>query len=773
MIQTHKAFTIVFFILLSLASQGQKKDSVRNKLDPALQKKKSERTEYALPQAEPEDDVKLPLSKNIHAKKAELFYNDKAFAEAIPHFQKALATDSLNEDWLTKLGDCYRLTNDLNGQIACYGAMIRNSLAKPIHELYYAQALMSNGEDDAAKPYFEKYGADPRGKNLASSFGKKQSFTRNSDAYRVDLAGFNSSYNDMCAVKFYNATVFSSSRPKSKWIAKKQGWTNSDYLNIFATKKDAKGADTKPVQFMKDLDTRFNDGPLCFNKDFYMVYYTTNFAREEEKSRDGNFKLRILEGELDEGGLSIVKQPAFINKEYNYCHPALSADGKTLFFASDMEGGLGGMDIYRSEKDSLGEWGPAVNLGEKVNTAGTEVFPFVSSSGALFFASNGHPGMGGLDIYEVKFKNKNVVRIYNMGDPINSRFDDFGYYLAEDGKSGYLSSNRKNGGMDDDIYEVQVLREIRRGKDVLIVTKDKSNGNPLPSTRLLVDKDTVFTNEKGEFMALLDEEGMMKIKTLREDCFELKDTISARTSTNEAFVKEFLLEPNPKLFLHGLITDAKTGQPLPGVNLRITDINTGNDVDIYTTTETGDYFKFLFNNRIGDKLAYLIKMDKKGYLPRSVIFTHQINKGGEVNMNEIASLQLGKVEVGMDLGKLIDLQPIYFDVGKSDIRPDAALELDKIIEVMNQYPNMFIELGSHTDCRSTAESNLALSTARAKSSVDYIVKKGINKIRIVAKGYGESRPLNNCFCEGKQQSDCSEEEHAKNRRTEFLITRLN
>jgi outer membrane protein OmpA-like peptidoglycan-associated protein len=168
-----------------------------------------------------------------------------------------------------------------------------------------------------------------------------------------------------------------------------------------------------------------------------------------------------------------------------------------------------------------------------------------------------------------------------------------------------------------------------------------------------------------------------------------------------------------------------------------------------------------------------VRVEKPGYLQRTAVFTHEITKPGEVNMNETVNLSLGKVEVGMDLAKMIDMKPIYFDMGKSTIRKDAAIELDKIVQVMNEYPNMIIELGSHTDCRSSAASNLKLSNARAKASANYIIKKGVNKLRITGKGYGETKLLNNCLCEGSMQSSCSEDEHAKNRRTEFIITKLN
>ncbi|MDI1355425.1 MAG: OmpA family protein [bacterium] len=719
-----------------------------------------------------ENESTSELEKNTVWKKGMVLYNTKAYSEAIPYFEKVRLTDSTNALLLTKLGDCYRLTNNTQGKLSCYGAMIRNGNAQPIQELYYGQALVENDEAEAARPYFEKYGADSRGKDLASSFGKTKSYTRNADAYSVVLASFNSLQNDMCAIKFNNSIVFASSRPTSKWIGKNQGWTNGAYMNVWATEKDEKGLEKKPVIFLKDLNTKYNDGPICFNKDLYMIYYTTNSARKAEHARDGSFKLRILEGEFDQGGLISVKLPSFNNKEYNFAHPSLSPNGYTIYFSSDKDGGLGGMDIYMSKKDSSGVWGPAINLGSVVNTAGNEVFPFISPTGLLYFSSNGHDGMGGLDIYESKLKEGKPARIYNMGQPINSRFDDFGFYLSADSTSGFISSNRKAGGMDDDIYNLQIIREVRRGKDVLITTIDKESGLALANTKLLINKDTVFANEKGEYLTMVEEGDVLRIKSLKEDYFNVTDSVASDTSLTDAFTKQLVLEKNPKLFLRALITDAKTNELLEGVTVKVIDMVNGSQVDLFTTTEGGDYFRFLFNNRIGDKLTYLVKLDKPGYLQRSVIFSHTITKPGEVNMNESVNLSLGKIEVGMDLAKMVDLKPIYFDLAKSTIRKDAAEELDKIVEVMNEYPEMYVELGSHTDCRSSAASNLKLSTARAQASVDYIVKRGINKARIVGKGYGEGKLLNNCACEGSMQSTCTEEEHSVNRRTEFLITKL-
>lgn len=713
-----------------------------------------------------------PKAKASAWKNGNLHFSEQAYAEAIPYYEKLLRSDSTDKVLLSNLGDCYRLTNNTDGQLLCYGGLIRLGISEPIQDLYYGQALAEKGNLEQAKPYFEKYQADARGKNLAVSFDHLKSYSKNSDAYSVTPLPYNSLQNDMCAVKFHDAVVFCSTRSKTAWINKQQGWTNGNYLQIYATEKDVNNEDTPPTLFMGDLESKYNDGPICFSRDFNTVYFTRNNTKKTEIAKDGTFKLKILEALLDENGFSMVSILPFNNNDYNFAHPSLSPDGFTLYFSSDMEGGKGGMDLYMCKKDSSGVWGEVVNLGDKVNTAGNEVFPFISAQDVLYFSSNGWDGLGGLDIYETKLSGGMPSKVYNMGEPVNSNLDDFGIYLNEDGKTGYISSNRKAGGLDDDIYELQILREIKRGKEVTIVTKDRISGEIVPNAKLVINGDTVLTNEKGEYLTSAEEGIEYSIEAIKDDYFKATDQMSAMSSLDESFTREILLDKDPKLFLRALITDAKTGALLEGVTIKITDIASNTEFDSYTTTAEGDYFKFLYSNKIGDNLTFLIRVEKSGYLNRTLIFSHTIDKGGEINMNESLNLSLGKVEIGMDLAKMIDMKPIYFDLGKSAIRKDAALELDKIVQVMNEYPNMSIELGSHTDCRSDASSNLKLSTERAKASAEYIIKKGIDKSRIVGKGYGESKLLNDCACEGKVESPCSEEEHAVNRRTEFIITKL-
>ncbi|MGZ4037596.1 MAG: OmpA family protein, partial [Bacteroidia bacterium] len=391
----------------------------------------------------------------------------------------------------------------------------------------------------------------------------------------------------------------------------------------------------------------------------------------------------------------------------------------------------------------------------------------------LYFSSDGQEGLGGLDIFEVKMKDDKPGKVYNMGKPINTSADDFAMALSEDKSIGYLSSNRSGDGSNDDIFKFDVLRVVKRGKTVNFVVKDKDSGEPLANAKLQINADSVRTNDKGEYQGLVEEDVNYSVTASKTKYFDAKDSVSTKSSEADEFTRTITLEKDPNLSLLAFVLDAKSNQALEGVKISIKDAAANKPFDEYTTPATGDYRKPLKGKKIGDKLNFVITLEKPGYLTKTVNFNYDITKEGEIKLNELLALTIGKIEVGMDLAKMIDMKPIYFDLGKSAVRKDAAIELDKVVAAMKQYPNMIIELGSHTDCRSSAAANLKLSNARAKASASYIVTKGkIDKKRITGKGYGESKLLNGCACEGALKSNCSEEEHAKNRRTEFIIVKL-
>lgn len=706
---------------------------------------------------------------------ANKLYASKLYVQAIPKYESALKKDSSNADVLSSLGECYRLTNNTQGQLTCYGKLIRSGKAEEVQKLYYGQALMEAGKYDEAKKYVEEYKGDKRGEELSKAITNMQKFSKNADAYKLDTVPFNSSNDDFSAITFMgDKVVFASTKTKSSWIARRHGWTGNNYCHMFMTERNSTGGYEKPVVFLEDFATKYNDGPFCSSKDGQNIFFTRNSTSKSEKSLDGSQKLRIFQATVYKGDIQSLMDLKVNSNEYNCAHPAISADGKTLYFSSDMGGGKGGMDIWYCKLDAGGAWTPPTNLGDKVNTPGNEVFPSVTPEGILYFASDGHGGLGGLDVFEVKIKDDKAGKVYNMGKPVNSEHDDFAYNLNEDGKKGFLSSNRKTGGMNDDIYTVEVLRKVSRGKTVNFVLKDKDTQEPLAGAKIKLNVDSFMTNEKGEFQYVLEEEVNYGLSISKEKYFELTDSISTKSSPEEdEFTRTVMLESDPGLYLLAGIYDAKTGIGIENVRVTFKDLVAANeDFELVKTEKNGEYKKPLKGKKIGDKLLYLVTIEKEGFVTKKINFTYDIKKPGEIQLNELLALTIGKVEVGMDLAKMIDIQPIYFDLGKSAIRKDAAVELDKIVAVMNEYPAMIIELGAHTDCRGVAAANLKLSGARAKAAAAYIVKKGIKQARISGKGYGESKLLNSCGCEGKVTSTCTEEEHAKNRRTEFIIVKL-
>ena len=405
------------------------------------------------------------------------------------------------------------------------------------------------------------------------------------------------------------------------------------------------------------------------------MYFTRNNYNDGKKGKSDD-KVSILEkiykAELINNEWTNVKELPFCNDNYKTAHPALSPDEKTLYFASNMPGSLGMSDLYKVSIDANGNFGTPENLGPTINTEGRETFPFMDADNNLFFASDGHPGLGGLDVFEAKSANNSFEKPINVGKPLNSPMDDFGYVTNKDGL-GFFSSNRDGGSGYDDIY-----------------------------------------------------------------------TFTVCTHT-----------------LSGLITDVDTNEMLPNAKVILFD-DKMNQISETNASENGSYyFKIKCNKK------YYVRASKEEYETNEKSFGPE-NKTGETKLDIELKRNLFPVEVGTDLGKLLGVSIIYFDLDKWNIRHDAAEDLEKIIVVMYQYPNMTIDIRSHTDSRQTHKYNEQLSDRRAKSTLEFMVKNGINRNRLTAKGYGETQLVNNC----SDDVPCSEAEHQKNRRSEFLVKNL-
>ncbi len=464
----------------------------------------------------------------------------------------------------------------------------------------------------------------------------------------------------------------------------------------------------------------------------------------------------------------LTELPEIFGKYYFQPHGVFANNGKTFIFSAmdRPEFNGGDLNIYISELiDS--SWSTPKPISPVINSEKDEDSPFLSADGkTLYFSSKGHNTSGGYDFYKSEFKNGEWSYPENLGYPMNSAGDDIYLSFTDDGKTGFFSSNRNGGFGGMDIYKFTLDQKLISG-----VTYDKT-GKVLADVTVtltnLTDKTIVTTQSdaNGAFQFNVDSDQEFELLGQKEKYFEGKNTAHTKLIDDEVFAN-LTLEKDPGISLYALITDKKTSQSLDSVKMTITDNMTGL-TETFLTGPTGDYRKAVADKKLSERGSYNFTLEREGYLSKTLTYNIVFDKEGTYNVHADLDISLEKIEVGEDLSKIIDIKPIYFDVNKSEIRPDAAVELDKIVKVMNENPNMMVELGSHTDSRGSATSNASLSERRAQASAAYIKARITNPERITGKGYGETRLFNEC----SDGVECSKEKHQENRRTEFIIVRL-
>ncbi len=695
--------------------------------------------------------------------KANKLYELKAYAYAIPKYLQVLKKDTSVSEALINLADCYRLTNDVKNAVRYYSKVARLKDAKPVHLYYYAQALMETGNYKAAEKYLKEFKADNRGKIFLHAIEKLGDFYKDTAKYTVKIAPFNSPQNDFSPAIYGNKVVFVSARVRAQAISYTHPWTDRKYYFIYQAEKQSSDRYKKKL-FARNIQNKYNDGPVCFSKDNKTMYITRNnvIKNKAVTAMNGDVKFNLYEAAYDNNKAKFagLQSFPFNSNEYNTGHPAISPDGTKLYFASDMPGGKGGMDLWMVQKANQA-WINPVNLGSDINTPGSEVFPYVADDGMLYFASNGLEGIGGLDIFCVKLNNDGLPagKPKNLGAPLNSSADDFGITFFPEGTKGYFSSNRANLDINDDIYEFTFKKTEKLPYTILVM--DSITRQMLSAKILITDTTTKekydLEEKEGRFTVDLFPEQTHSIDA-SSDGYIAKNNIVYTTPADNSKEFEILLKKTPQYFISGTcyeIIDKQNNVKLDSVLVEISD-NNGTTVYSHLTDASGEYYA----PDLKPNTKYLVTASKNGYFTQKQSVDN-IPPGGAVR-----DFYFNR----MIVGKAIKIENIYFDYDKSYIRPDAAIELDKIVKLLNDNPTIIIELSSHTDCRGTKRYNEALSDRRAKSSAAYIVSQGIDPGRITGKGYGEYQMLVNCPCEGAQKSNCTEEEHQLNRRTEFKVT---
>lgn len=705
-------------------------------------------------------------------KKAKNAFSAFNYSKAISKYEYAKVRDIQSERNLAK---SYAITGNLLKAEEHYAKVVTMP-DKSADDLYnYAQALMNNKKYAEAQAQLQAFTNaapnDTRALQLKNAGDFINKIKAGKDNFTIKNLAINTNQQDFGTSYYKNQIVFASSRRNLGLVSRRWNGNKLHFLDMYVSNRNASDYELSKLKRFKQ-NKKHHEGPASFSADGNFMAFTRNDY--QSKANDGVVTLELCTSENKNGKWSEPKVVAFNTKEFSFGHPSLTPDGKTMYFASDMPGGKGGVDIYKVERNG-DTWSVPENL-KAINTEGNEMFPFYHKDGILFFSSNGLPGLGGLDVFAVKLRNGLPTgNAQNAGYPLNDNQDDFALIIDDNQKTGYFSSNREGGKGDDDIYSVTFAKPFKFGKLIKGQTKDKA-GNIVSDAKVDLKNNngvvvnTVNSDANGNYEFFVDEEATYNLLGTKTKYYDGSNTANTAVP-DDVIYSDVTLEKDPGLSLYTLVTDKATGQALESVKIKYINKATGKEEDI-TTPETGDYLIPLTNNRLGDNLSYEIRLEKAGYLPKTVTYNQLIDREGRYDIHKTLDISLEKPQIGGDLAKLININPIYFDLGKYNIRKDAAIELDKIVKVMTDYPTMVVELGSHTDCRSSIASNMKLSDNRAKASAAYIKARIANPERIYGKGYGESKLLNGCACEGKVKSTCSEEDHQKNRRTEFVIMKM-
>lgn len=613
-------------------------------------------------------------AQNKDTKSADKHFNQLEFVEAAKDYEKLVEKGKGDAYVYGQLAESYyNVFDSQNAERYYYQALEKNPSPDTEMIYKYAQMLKANGKYELSNEAMAKFAKMRPSDHRAMAFNENPNYIpqilERGKKFRVENLDINSEYSDFGGTIQDGKLYITSARNTT---GKTYGWNKEPFLDIYETSKNAEGGYEMPKLLQGKINTDYHEGVVAFSPDGKTAYFSRESFFEKEYQKDS-----ITNNKL--GSIKLFKATTLgdkwdnvealnITKDYSSKNPTVSKDGKTLYFASNMPGGYGLFDIYQAPINEDGSIGTPVNMGQKVNTEGQEMFPFVGDDNTIYFSSNGHLGLGGLDVFFTKEIDGKWAPIRNVGIPINSNYDDFAFRIDDATGEGFVSSNRPGGLGSDDIYRIMKLQPLC---DVLITT-------------------TVVDDKTGK-----------AVNGAMVTLYDAQENKVVSKNTNAEGVAEFIVE-----------------------------------CDKNTTLE--------------------VVMD--GFESKKVT----VNGTQETEVNVKISLDPIDKIITADR---IELDPIYFDFDKSNVTSKAAFELDKLIQVMNKYPDMVIDVTAHTDNRGSESYNRSLSDRRAKTTVQYVISKGIDKSRISGAGKGESEPKVDCG------SNCTEEQYQMNRRSEFIIVK--
>lgn len=640
----------------------------------------------------------LMLSAAGYAQKKKTIKADEAFNageyfEAVDLYKDAYSAiqDKVEKARVVfQIAESYRMINDPKKAELWYKKAIGRDYPDPTAQLRFADIKKMNMKYEEAideyKRYKELVPSDPRADNGILSCELAMQWMENPIGYVVqDVRYFNSrgmDFSPAYARDDYQLVYFTSARDEAMGN-QTHGATGQDFADIFESRLDRKGKWSVPVPVEGTVNSEFEDGTPSFTSDYNTMYFS-RCEINKRKTLGCQIFMVVRQGEY----WGEPKPLEILSDSLVAAHPSISDDELTLYFVSNMEGGFGGKDLWKiTRESSSADWSTPINMGPEINTDGNEIFPFIHPDGTLYFSSDGHLGMGGLDIFRANLMEDGHWNIQNVQHPINSFADDFGIVFEREEERGFFSSSRKGKGNDD-----------------------------------------IFS---------------------------------------------FVMPPL-KFNLIGLVRDEKTDDVIPESTVKLI----GSDgINIEAETVDDGSFRFLLQ----PNTDYVFVASKEGYLNGK---GRETTKGQDQSKDFSATIYLASIAKPIELSN----SNVFYDFARWDLRPEAMVSLDKLVETLNDNPNITVELMSHTDSRDTEEFNLDLSQKRAQSVVNYLIEKGISTDRLQAKGYGESIPkvvtkrmteeypflnegdeLSVRFINSLSSIEQQEIAHQINRRTEFRV----
>lgn len=625
----------------------------------------------------------IGFSQEKKIKEANAAYEKLGYMNAVSIYIEVDKNGYGSPDIYKKIADSYYFNANYTEANIWYEKLIKSTEDIDYEYYYrYSQTLKTVPDLEKSNYYYALFSrmkkADSRAQQFEAQTNYLSQIKTDSERFTVSNLEINSSFSEYGVFESKEGILFTSTRADKN--SKIDTWTQQPFSGLFSSKLDPSNSFKNPEAFLKNTIFNSNESTAILTKDGLTLYFTrNNFKKnQQKKNAKDEVTLKIYSARFKNGQWTDVVELPFNSDYYNCAHPALSADEKTLYFTSNMPGTIGQSDLYRVAILENGKFGTPENLGNTINTEGRETFPFFSAEGELYFASDGHLGLGGLDVFVSKRNDDaSFSKPVNLGSPINTTYDDFAYVLNSETRVGYFSSNRPGGKGSDDIYR-------------------------------FLEKKTIYSDEKQVYI--------------------------------------------------GKLQDALFGTPIANVEVSLFD-DSKQMIDKTTTNANGE---FVLNNNYTSSGWYL-KYEHAAYETKEdYLKTTLFN-----NLSAPIALLPKEVQLkqGVDLAKFFSIQNIYFDLDQWEITPKAEKQIAILLHVLQQNPELKLEIKSHTDSRATAAYNLELSNKRALATLNWLVAKGIEANRIISKGLGENEPINHCV----DGVSCTEEEHQMNRRSEFIV----